>query len=78
MPETFEAKVRNVGTSLGILIPKEVVAKEKIRMGEMVDVSLLRWRSKKEVEEAVFRLLGSAKGAKPFRREHRDRIGRYR
>jgi hypothetical protein len=74
MPETFKAKVRSVGTSLGILIPKEVVAKEKIRMGEVVDVNLLRWRSKKETEEAVSRLFGSAGGAKPFRREHINRV----
>jgi antitoxin component of MazEF toxin-antitoxin module len=77
MPEMFEAKVRNVGTSLGILIPKEIAKRENVKIGESVEVSLFRLRKKKEIEEAINKLFGSAKGAKSFRREHKDRIERY-
>ena len=38
----FKSKVRRVGTSLGVLIPKEFVEKEKIKEGEEVEVSLLK------------------------------------
>jgi putative transposon-encoded protein len=34
MPELFKAKVRKVDSSLGILIPKEVIGKQKIKEGE--------------------------------------------
>jgi len=34
----FKAKVRKVGTSLGVLIPREVAEREKIKEGEEVDV----------------------------------------
>lgn len=71
MPETFKAKVRNVGTSLGVLIPKEVVAKEKIKTGEEIEVTMLKTNAKNIKE--LLKLFGSAKGAKPFKREHKDR-----
>jgi len=34
MPELFKAKIRKVDSSLGILIPKEVIEKQKIKEGE--------------------------------------------
>jgi antitoxin component of MazEF toxin-antitoxin module len=76
MPETFKAKVRNVGTSLGILIPKEVVVKEKIKTGEEIKVTMLKTNAKNIKE--LLKLFGSAKGASSFRREHKERMDRYR
>ena len=73
MPELFKAKVRRVGTSLGVLIPKEFAEKEKIKEGEMVDVSLLKENRIKVLEKAF----GSAKGAKSFVRDRTDRLERY-
>jgi len=68
MAETFKAKVRNVGTSLGILIPKEIAKKENVKNGEEIEVSLLR-RNVKD----VMKLFGTAKGASRFERDHAER-----
>jgi len=75
MPETFKAKVRSVGTSLGVLIPKDVTIREKINSGEEVEVTLLKTNAKNIKE--LLRLFGSARGASSFKREHRDRMDRY-
>jgi len=73
MPEMFKAKVRRVGTSLGVLIPQEVAKKEKIKEGQEVEVSLFKERKLDE----VLKLVGTAKGAKPFEREREDRVDRW-
>ncbi len=73
MPEMFKAKVRKVGTSLGLLIPTEIAKREKIKEGEQVEVGLLRVRKVNE----VLRLFGTAKGNKPFVRNRKDRLDRY-
>ncbi len=73
MGELFKAKIRIVGTSLGFLIPKELIERDKIKEGEIVEVGLLK---KRRLEE-VFELFGTAKGTKPFVRDHKDRMDRY-
>ncbi|MBI2583826.1 MAG: AbrB/MazE/SpoVT family DNA-binding domain-containing protein [Candidatus Aenigmarchaeota archaeon] len=70
MPQLFRAKVRRVGTSLGVLIPKELAEKQRIKEGEVVEVGLLKENRLKLIEKAF----GIAKGAEPFERERRDRI----
>ena len=64
----FESKIRKVGTSLGILIPKEISQAEHWKEGQKVKFAPI-----KEDSAWVKELFGSAKGAKPFKREHRDR-----
>ena len=73
MSKLFKAKVRKVGTSLGVLIPKEVAEQEQIREGMEVEVGLLRARKVNE----VLKLFGTARGTKPFARDRKDRLGRY-
>jgi antitoxin component of MazEF toxin-antitoxin module len=73
MPELFKAKVRKVDSSLGILIPKEVIEKQKIKEGEEVEVRLLKQRKLEE----VLRLIGTAKDTKPFERDRTDRVDRW-
>ncbi len=73
MSELFTAKVRKVGTSLGILIPKGIAQQEKIKAGQEIKVSLLRQRKLEEIEK----MFGIAKGAKPFERDRTDRLNRY-
>ena len=68
MSQLFKAKVRRVGTSVGILIPDEFVKKEKIKLGETLDWGMLR---QKRIEE-VLKLRGSAKGAQSFEREEEE------
>ena len=69
MGELFKAKVRNVGTSFGILLPARVVKEEKIKLGQEVEVSLLK-KNLKLIEESF----GMDRGASSFEREHRDRF----
>lgn len=73
MPKAFKAKIRKVGTSLGILVPKELAESERIKEGEEVEVGLLKRRKVGE----VLKLMGTAKGAKPFERDRIDRIERW-
>ena len=73
MPELFKTKVRKVGTSLGLLIPKEVVEQEKLKEGQEIEVSLFKRRKLEE----IWKLIGTAKGAKPFERDQIDRLERY-
>ncbi len=73
--EIIDAKVRRVGTSLGILIPKEVIDKEKIKEGQEVRISIVKKPSKEDVDKAF----GMLKGKKriSFERDKTDRIDRY-
>jgi len=83
MPESFKAKVRNVGTSLGVLIPKWIVEADKIRINDEVEVSLVRTLSKDGRKKMIKELFGWAKktsGKKKlptFERDRKDRLERY-
>jgi antitoxin component of MazEF toxin-antitoxin module len=67
--ELFESKVRQVGSSLGVLIPKEVAVADKIKKDETVKVAIL-----KKNPAAPEKYFGLAKGAKPFKRDRSDRV----
>jgi len=71
MSEEFEAKVRMVGTSLGVLIPKEVVKQENLKPGENVEVILVKRNVNRQ--DLLEKALGMARGLGPFHREHKDR-----
>ena len=73
MSEMFRAKVRKVGTSFGVLIPKEIASKERLKVGEEIELGIIKKRNISE----VMKLFGSAKGAKPFERDMTDRVDRY-
>ena len=73
MSELFTVKVRKVGTSLGVLIPKEVIEEIGITEGENVEVGLLKKRRLAD----VMKLFGTAKGMKPFERDKTDRGERW-
>lgn len=68
MTELFSAKVRSVGTSLGILIPIEIIKEAKIKEGESIEVNILK-RNKKFIKESF----GIDRGTSKFERDHRDR-----
>ncbi len=73
MPRMFKAKVRKVGTSLGVLIPKEIAKREKINEGAEVEVGLLKARRL----DQVLKQFGTARDTKPFVRDREDRLDRY-
>ena len=68
MGQVFKAKVREVGTSMGILIPSDIAKEMKVKKGQTIRVSILKG-NKKLLEEAF----GSAKGTTKFEREHSNR-----
>ncbi|MCL5419862.1 MAG: hypothetical protein M1354_03215 [Candidatus Marsarchaeota archaeon] len=70
MDEIFKTKIRKIGTSFGILIPRHIIKENKIKLGEEVEFALL----KKQKVEAIERLIGIAKSAGPFVREHADKV----
>lgn len=68
--EFFEAKVRKVGNSLGVLIPKEMA--KAIREGQKVKVGI--YPTDRERLKAIRESFGMARGAPPFVREKEDRF----
>ncbi|GEM_PF-552340 len=70
--ETFKTKVRNVGTSLGLLIPKQIVSEENLKEGQDIEVSILN-KNHKLIDESF----GIAKGTTKFKRENIDRLDRW-
>jgi antitoxin component of MazEF toxin-antitoxin module len=66
---TFKVKVRRIGSSLGVLIPKQMIGKKRIKEGEEIEISLLKRR-----KDLIARAFGIAKGAGPFVRENSDRV----
>ena len=73
MTEIFKTRVRRVGSSLGVLIPKDVIEHNRIKEGEEIEMSLMK---KRRIDD-VLKLIGSAKGAKPFERDRTDRVDRW-
>ena len=66
--ELFESKIRKVGSSIGLLVPKGVVMEDNLKAGEAVQVALIK-RDKALIESAF----GSAKG-RSFKRVDLDRV----
>ncbi len=67
----IKTKLRKVGSSLGVLIPKAIILEQGLKVGEEVELSLL----KKRKIELINEVFGIAKGAPSFKREkERDRI----
>ena len=64
----IEVKLRQVGNALGFILPKRVLTAERLRKGQRVFVRISRTR-----DYDLTSVLGMAKGAGPFVREHDHR-----
>lgn len=73
MTTVFEGKVRRVGNSLAVIIPKEMLEEAGAKEGENVKVSILRKSTKKNIE-TIELLAGIYRDSKPFARDRRDRL----
>ncbi len=60
----FETEVRQVGTSLGILIPSKVVKHNHLKPGKKITVALMPIN-----EKAIKEAFGMARGAGPYVKE---------
>ena len=72
MAEVFEAKLRRVGNSLGIIIPNEVIQAGGYSQGDTINVTILE-SSLVERNKLLLAIAGKYKGAGPFEREKEDR-----
>ena len=66
--QIFETKIRKVGTSFGVLIPKEGIVEDHLKDGSKVSVAIL-----KKDFSLINKLAGSVK-ARPFVRDHSNRF----
>jgi len=77
MGDIFRTKVRNVGTSLGVLLPKEIVKKENVRVGDEVEVSIFRSLPKEERRKLIKKSFGMFRSSRSkllkFERDRKDR-----
>lgn len=73
MPEVFQAKLRKIGSSVGILVPQDRLKDLNVRVGDEIDVALLRHRTQEEMDALFEAAFGIAKGAGPFVRDKKTR-----
>ncbi|MCK5310326.1 MAG: hypothetical protein KAJ64_06730 [Thermoplasmata archaeon] len=72
MAEVFEAKLRRVGNSLGIIIPKEIIWEAGLKEDDTIQVSIIS--SHRENRARILRsIAGTCKGTEPFERKKEDR-----
>lgn len=72
MTETFEAKLRQIGNSLGVIIPSEVLDERGFTKGDKVQLTLPPSSFEKR-NEKLKKMIGVYKGTKPFKRDKDDR-----
>ncbi len=69
MSGVFISKVRPIGTSLCVILPKSVVQAENLASGKEIGLAVVH-RNLKLLDD----LIGTMKNAKPFIRDRQDRI----
>jgi antitoxin component of MazEF toxin-antitoxin module len=72
MSTVFEGKVRRLGNSMAVIIPKEILEETGAREGDMVKLSVPISRQKRA--EVFKKMAGIDAGARPFIREKGDRV----
>jgi antitoxin component of MazEF toxin-antitoxin module len=76
MSRVFQGKVRRVGNSLAVIVPKEILENIGAGEGDSVKLSIVseRNQSKKKEKKDVFEsLAGVYSHSKPFTRDRTDR-----
>jgi antitoxin component of MazEF toxin-antitoxin module len=72
MSTVFEGKVRRLGNSMAVIIPKEILAETGAKEGDTVKLSVPIPRRKRD--EVFRKIAGIDAGAGPFIREKGDRV----
>lgn len=65
----FVSKLRPLGSSSAVIVPKAVLQKEGLKIGQEVRVAIIN-----QDFTLLDELMGTMKDAKPFVRDRRDRI----
>ncbi len=50
MSEIFSVKVRKIGSSAGVIMPKDQLDSMKIEIGDEIDISVLKHRNPADIE----------------------------
>lgn len=69
--ELFRGRLRRVGNSLSVLVPKKALDELHVGEGDEVEVALMPMA--RERRRRLAAAIGSTPGLAPFRRERRDR-----
>ena len=72
MVEVFEARLRKIGNSLGILIPSHIIEGLRFQKGDVIHVAIPPSVTMKR-NEILFELTGVDKKKSSFKREKEDR-----
>ncbi len=72
MSELFEAKLRKIGNSLGIIVPSKVIEALNFHKGDVVQVVIPPNENKKK-NKLLFNLAGIDREKSSFKREKEDR-----
>lgn len=72
MTEVFEAKLRRIGNSVGVIIPAEIIEALGFDIGDVVHIAIPP-SSKEKRNKAIMKLAGMYKKASSFKRDKRDR-----
>jgi antitoxin component of MazEF toxin-antitoxin module len=72
MSTVFEAKVRRLGNSMAVIIPKEILEETGTKEGDVMKLSVPIPRGKRN--EVFKKIAGIDAGSGPFIREKGDRV----
>jgi antitoxin component of MazEF toxin-antitoxin module len=72
MSTVFEGKVRRLGNSMAVIIPKEILDETGAKEGDVVKLSVPIPRRRRD--ETFRKVAGIDAGAEPFIREKGDRV----
>lgn len=73
MSEVFEAKLRKIGNSLGIIIPSQILEELKYHKGDTIHLVIPPSKNIKR-NKILKNLAGIDKNKKQFKREKKDRF----
>lgn len=74
MGKVFEGRVRRLGNSMAVIIPREVLLEEGITEGDLVKLTIPIDSGKRKL--VWKRIAGIDEGAAPFERDKTDRTDR--
>jgi antitoxin component of MazEF toxin-antitoxin module len=72
MSTVFEGKVRRLGNSMAVIIPKEILEETGVREGDVVKLSVPIPQRRRD--EVLKKMAGIDAGSRPFAREKGDRV----
>jgi len=73
MSEVFEAKLRQIGNSLGIIVPSEIIEGMGFHQGDIIHVAIPP-SDNEQRNEILMDLVGIDQKKPAFKREKRDRF----